>query len=356
MRTILRYLCGLILCGLTCLSLAAEVDQFSGQPFTPLNDSSAIIEAEVERRIDAAIKLANSPYPRQRPQKVHMMRRRPNCDVERLYDSLRWYLARPVIGQVETFAEQSDQVERRRIPFEQSIYRDFAWQYSPSLVLSQRIAAVIRLGGTEVGTDKLGHFFTEGASYFAATQRLQGELNAGLLFGEWSESLYFGAQTTGVFSYADLVANFQGLRFWNRILAEQPDPLYGTQPEAYIRCENKRWQRANDFLWADYVDDGWNESINCSVLRTPALLQQLSLEDVRCSPKRLPKQRYGELAERLLNPQGLAVLAQHLQPEALLPQRIHLRSWALPPEAFEHIKDMRERLELWRQQQVGEGQ
>jgi hypothetical protein len=327
---------------------AAEVDQFSSAEPQQLQDSAAVIEREVMRRLERAVKLANSPYPRQRPYKVHSMRRRPQCDEERLYDSLRWYLARPVIGQVETFAERSPLVERRRIGFRNSIYRDFPWRQSPSLVLSERLAAVIRVGEHEIGTDKLGHFFTEGSSYFEITDRLEDDIDAGLLFGDWSESLYFGAQTTGVFSFADLVANYQGLRFWNRILARQSDPLTGHTPEPYIRCENKRWRVSGNFWLADYVDAGWNESINCVALRTPALLKQVAQHGPSCTPRQLPKQRYQALGQRLLNTQGLSVLAEHLQPEVLLPQRIQLENLRLPAEAFEHIREVREWLEDWR--------
>lgn len=332
----------------TAVARAAEVDQFSPAQPQQLQDSSAVIEREVMRRMERAVKLANSPYPRRRPYKVHAMRRRPQCDQERLYDSLRWYLARPVIGQIETFAERSPLVEKRRVGFRQSIYQDFPWQQSPSLVLSERLAAVIRIGQHDVGSDKLGHFFTEGSSYFEITNRLSDGVNAGLLFGDWSESLYFGAQTTGVFSFADLVANYQGLRFWNRILAQQPDPLLGHQPEPYIRCDNQRWRIHSDFLFADYIDAGWNESINCIALRTPALLKQVAQHGPSCQPRKLPKQRYQAVGQRLLNTQGLSVLAEHLQPEALLPQRIELENWRLPNEAFEHIRDVREWLEDWR--------
>src|SRR5690606_34558148 len=100
-------------------------------------------------------------------------------------------LARPLIGQLETFAESSPLLSRRQVPLEASIYRDFHWQASPTLVWSERMAAVVNLAGVEIGTDKLGHFFTEGYSYFRVTEELTEGIEGGLLFGEWSESLYF---------------------------------------------------------------------------------------------------------------------------------------------------------------------
>ena len=347
---IVKYIALLLSTFLAMALQAAEVDQFTHFGRAPLNDSADLIDAEVERRIDLALQLANSPYPRRRPYKVHPMRKRPRCDEQRLYDSLRWYLARPVIGQVETFAETAPDIDRRRVDFKQSIYRDFPWQQSPSLVLSERLAAVIRIGNVEIGSDKLGHFFTEGASYFEITRRLSDSIESGLLFGDWSESLYFGAQTTGVFSFADLVANFNGLRFWNRILGRQPDPLTGVIPKPFIECRQKRWQRVADVHMVEYVDNGWDESINCVAVRNETLLQRLQHPEVRCRPRLLPKYKYQQLDVRLLNRAGLTILAQHLQPEVILPQRVELQNWSLPTEAVDHIREVREWLERWRLQ------
>lgn len=324
---------------------AAEVDQFS--PGAELQDSSAVVAAEVNRRIQAAVDKANSPYPRLLQHKKAPVRRRPQCSVKRLYNSLQYQLARPLIGQLESFVEQSNAVDKRVIDFPHSVYRDYQQKEAPTLVLSERIAAIIKLNGIEVGSDKLGHFFTEGRSYFEVTRHLQDGIQAGLLFGAWSESLYFGAQTTGVFSYADLTANFNGLRFWNRILAQQPDPLTQRPVEPYIQCEDKRWVLKTHFSWQGYVDSGWNESVNCSAFRTQQLLQKVLDNKPHCQQQKLPL-RYGQLSQDLLNAQGLKILPEPLQPESLLALRADDAQWPLPEDVIERIKDIRLDLEQWR--------
>lgn len=324
---------------------AAEVDQFSQLPDVELQDSSALLNAEVEQRIERALVRANRNAPHLKPRKVQRVPEQSRCNVDRLYDSFRVLLARPIIGQVESFAQQSPKVSRLSMPLQESIYRDFTWPDSPSLVLSERVAAVVRVGDDFVGTDKFGHFFTEGYSYFLETDRLKSPLNKAFLFGEWTESVYFGAETTGVYSFADLVANFNGLRFWNRILADHPDPMTDRADVPYVRCQSDKWVAAADFDWRDYVDPAWNESVNCSMMRTLGLLEKVLNTGPVCRPDMLPWKRYGELAPRLFNQQGLAVLPEYLQPEVILTQR---HPDMMTESRVLWLKGVREWLEEWR--------
>ncbi|WP_419812694.1 hypothetical protein [Bacterioplanoides sp.] len=337
----------LLLCFLFPCVQAAEVDQFTD--INHLKDSSAVIEAEVNRRIQLAIDNANSYYPQPLQKKKLHHRRRPQCDVERLYGQLRSQLAQPLIGQLEIFAEESPQVDKRRVGFEDSVYRDFERVDAPSLVISERVAAVIRINYVYLGSDKLGHFFTEGNTYFEITDRMSGGIEAGLLYGEWSESLYFGAQTTGVYSYADLVANFNGMRFWNRILAHYADPLTQQFQSPYIVCDHQRWVKKTPFNFDDYVDYGWDESINCSALRTQTLLQQFEQHQPRCDGGKVPR-RYGNYSRRMINRDDFKVLPYDLQPEIIAARRAYVHEWNLPVWVTETIHEVRLELEAWRDQ------
>ncbi|MBU2038615.1 MAG: hypothetical protein KKH95_05695 [Gammaproteobacteria bacterium] len=329
---------------------AAEVDQFSGHSAVLLSDAAPLLEAEVNRRLQLAVTMANRPVTKPPQLRSRPALQYPACEEERLYDALSWELARPVIGQLETFAEEHPQISRRRVAFRDSVYRNFIWQQSPSLVLSERVAAVIRVGDVEIGSDKLGHFFTEGYSYFEVTDRLQDSVEEGMLFGEWSESLYFGAQTTGVFSFADLAANLNGLRFWNRILAQHPDPLSGREVTPYIRCEQQRWRLVDTFHFSGYIDTAWNESVNCSAFRNLSMLEQVLHYQPLCTPQSLPQNKYGRWQDRVLNHAGLQVLPDYLQPEVILAQRAFMQEVRLPQGVVERIRELRLQLDIWRQQ------
>ncbi|MBL1278781.1 MAG: hypothetical protein COA33_000790 [Fluviicola sp.] len=73
---------------------------------------------------------------------------------------------------------------------------------------------VLESNGTyfAVGTDKLGHFFAQGFEYFEIAR--EKGVEAALMYGIRTELGKFGLRTTGVFSYADLEANEDGLKFY----------------------------------------------------------------------------------------------------------------------------------------------
>lgn len=348
---LVSFLIGLLV--LSASARAAEVDQFTVLPDEPaaLPDSVDLLDLEVNRLIQQALDRANSRVMEFNPKKATRWQQ-PGCDATRLYEKLILEFGESIEGRLEAYAEESNLLSRRKVALQESIYRGFSWQSSPTLVLSERMASVITLAGVEIGTDKLGHFFSEGYSYFLVTDQLRKSLESGLLFGEWSESVYFGAQTTGVYSFADLTANFQGLRFWNRVLALQKDPLERKKPDAYVQCIDDQWQQVATFHWNDYVDAAWNESINCPLLRSEELLRNMQQQGLHCRFDRLPISKYGIWHSRLLNQDGLGVLPDHLQAEVIMRQRVDQHDLEMSPETLEYIGEVRLRLELWRQKSI----
>ena len=117
----------------------------------------------------------------------------------------------------------------------------------------------------------MGHFFVEGFDFFKkAYLEEDGSLSKALSWGVSTEEGKYGLITTGVFSHADLVANFNGLRFWNQILLNHKDPLnkessYHNSP--YLKCHNDRWTLKKKFNLNRYTDAAWDEKINCNQYR-----------------------------------------------------------------------------------------
>jgi len=327
---------------------AAEVDQFSNRS-QPIEDSTQLLENKVNEWFSLALARANQRLLQSGPRRTGRFYKPAQCREERLYESLAWYFARPVIGQLETYAEESADIPRRRIKFEDSVYQDFLWPESPSLVLSRRMAAVIKVQGVEFGSDKLGHFFTEGLSYFEATEGLEKDIQFGLHFGRWTESLYFGAQTTGVFSYADLVANFNGLRFWNRVLAEKSDPLTG-QIAPYVECRGTEWVLVNEFNWQPYVDNGWNEAVNCSTFRSSVLLDKVLSHQPVCASDKLPVDKYAGHDLSLLNHEGLSIMEDSMEPEMLVWEKARLDKADTSASLISRLREARLKWEEWRHQ------
>ncbi|MBK8971189.1 MAG: hypothetical protein IPM37_07360 [Hahellaceae bacterium] len=121
--------------------------------------------------------------------------------------------------------------------------------------------------------------------------------------GHEQEEGKFGLVTTGVFSHADLAANFNGWRFWNQIRRAHNDPLRGFWGNlfagAQISCsfrvmasiKQRQWVYARelkqDFDIRDYVDGARDEGQNCSRYANTA---RLTVSSGNCQPSTRPLQ------------------------------------------------------------------
>ena len=134
-----------------------------------------------------------------------------------------------------------------------------------------------------VSSDKFSHFFNRSLGLF---KRLgagaDSDLDRVLARNLWLEDSLFGAKSTGVAAYGDLVANFQGMRFWIHLLGRgidgQPllDPLEQDGAEPVVECSpTGRWVQMRAVDIRDYLDPAWDEALNCSRMRSRRLLAQV---------------------------------------------------------------------------------
>ncbi len=271
--------------------------------------------------LDQAIAAANAPEPT--TALTDVVPREPPCSRRRLYDEINRSMGGPLVGTLEEFANDSTSISQRKLSRRESIYHAFGIFETPSMGGDQgHLAAVVSIGGTLVGADKLGHFFSQGYSYFDKAYLSDGGLEAALDYGDLAERTYYGALLTGVYSYADLTANFEGMRFWIHLLREHPDPLGDDGRGPYVRCERERWVRKRVFDWRDYVSAAWDEGINCSLFRNEGLqakvlaaiadLERRYGERLTCPISRdagpALHARYGAYFRRLVNLDGQGVL------------------------------------------------
>ena len=71
----------------------------------------------------------------------------------------------------------------------------------------------------------------------------------------------------GIYSYADLSANYQGYLFFKE-LTHSKNP--------YFVCEQDKWKKVRVFDISQYLDASWDERINCNRLRDTKLLALFS--------------------------------------------------------------------------------
>lgn len=136
----------------------------------------------------------------------------------------------------------------------------------------------VRVGDVLFGTDKLGHFFTNGPRYLERYQEVidaGGDVDAAeaaaVARGVGQENGWLGMGVCGVFSYADLEANWRGLLFF-RGLCTSPSPSQSSSSDVATPRLVRRagaWVLTPDFDVAAVVDPCWDEAWATSAYAAP---------------------------------------------------------------------------------------
>jgi hypothetical protein len=302
---------------------AAEIDSVTPRNL-PLDNALGAINTVFNQRISAAVHSAN-------PEAIEDQG--AHCDEEALYLQLRKAIFQTYTPYWGLMGYSLDQQMREllvkhsySLSLNDSIYRDLDYLEAFSLNLKE-LSDVVNINGHLIGVDKIGHFFAEGWQYFSRTQEKQ-SLQQSLQWGKEQEQGKFGYVTTGVFSFADLTANFNGWLFWNRVLLKQANPLYGAVTHffsaPYVSCDLKlmaslqqqrpirRWVVNQSFDFSDYVDGVWDEGNNCNSYKDPMIEQKVRTRITEVNPQfRCPhqvdeclegRQKYRHFSKYLLHP------------------------------------------------------
>lgn len=288
----------------TVAARAAEVDEFSANAKAPsLRSSTAGVERLMNEILSGEIAALND--------------KRAACEPNKLYQKLRKHFHHHVLGDFIKRLNAAPDVHYARTAFKDSVFQDFrtveAYGFRSVFTGDPNIIfPVLSLDGLRVGTDKFEHFFDLGFRYYRAAFLKNQGVDAALKLGESTEFGFLGMITTGIYSYADLASNFQGMRFWNDLLGIYPDVL-GVNIQPYVSCSDTRgWQQHKPIRLARYVDLAWSETFNCYGFRKSSLLEKVKAraisigQNCRIDARHLAqlKKRYGRYHTHTLNPQG----------------------------------------------------
>jgi hypothetical protein len=126
-----------------------------------------------------------------------------------------------------------------------------------------------RVNGVMVGSDKFGHFVSQGYKYYM--RELRGESRERLLQKGWfAERWIYGELTTGVFSNADLVANYEGWRFYQSLFEDN----VSEGKTAILVLGGDSYVQQRPFTFADHINNYWDEALNPSYA-VPSLNKRL---------------------------------------------------------------------------------
>jgi len=218
---------------------AYETDPYSNRR-VPLRDSAPAMNREVNAALADIVAHWQGP-------------RDDNRMVMAVFKKLGGYYW---VDHLERWAMDSPEVERLPTPLRHSIYRGLPIRLT-RVAAAFGVAPVFRIGDSLVGTDKIGHFLSQGRKFWQRWHR-NGDERREADTASRVEGGIFGSVTTGTFSNADLVSDYEGYRFYRSLFE---DDIVPGKP-AILRWQDGHWQIQRPFDWNDHVNAYWDEALN----------------------------------------------------------------------------------------------
>lgn len=161
-----------------------------------------------------------------------------------------------IVDRLERWAIRSDEIEKLPVTRRESLYRRLPL-HATRMAGIFGIGRTIKLNEVLIGTDKIGHFFSQGRKFYRRYRR-SGDEGRAARRAVTTERMLFGRLMTGAYSNADLVANFEGYRFYRGLFH---DGAVAGRPAVMVWREGMP-VRGRDFTWSEHVNDFWDEALN----------------------------------------------------------------------------------------------
>ena len=253
---------------------AVETDQYMTWDIT-LKDSRVEIEEYIETNIQSVLDSINS--------------KNKNYSCQKMTKKLLGWNGKSTnfLSEIEDYMYRNKTIDRHpkiyqsvRGIVDKSIYKDV--EYFKVKVFGISLMAY----DVYFGIDKLGHFLTTGLDYYKKYIRYinrgysvkKSEIKA-IKKGIFSEKTYYGLIISGVFSFADLEANYQGLKF-ARSFCEGESPL--------IKKVNNKWKLTRKISLKNYINPNWDESFYTNSFTKKRFRQVLPYLTEYCKKRDLP--------------------------------------------------------------------
>jgi len=225
--------------GLPAAATAYETDQFTNRD-APIADSTELLNRKMNETIEEIVDGWKKGHDEL-------------AVVSAIYHKIgghHW------VDKLERWAMKSDEVEKLETPRYDSVFSDLPL-YAVRVTKFFGVGKTFRLNDQLIGSDKIGHFLSQGRKYYKRYRRSGSEAQAGER-SAYTERAIFGRMTTGSYSNADLVANYEGHRFYRSLF--EADIVLGKT--AILRWQGDRWIIQRNFDWADHVNEYWDEALN----------------------------------------------------------------------------------------------
>ncbi len=231
--------CLLLILLVPSLGGAYETDQFNNR-MQVIDDSTSIMNQKVTLAIADTI----------------MAWQGPRDDMKVVNGIYQRIGGKHWVDKLERFAMESDEVARLNSSANDSIYHGHpVWATRVAFFFG--VDETISINDVLIGTDKFGHFLSQGRKFYKRWLKVGDESKAAE-HSAYTERAIFGQMTTGSYSNADLVANYEGYRFYRSLFE---DDVVGNKP-AILAWKQDHWIMQRPFDWSDHVNDYWDEALN----------------------------------------------------------------------------------------------
>jgi len=218
---------------------AYETDQFSNR-LSDITDSTALLDNKVNQTIRDIVE--NWRGPRNDWKFVNAVFHR--------IGGHHW------VDKIERWAMKSPDIQRLNTPRHKSIYQGHPF-WATRVAGLFGVGPTIKVNHQLIGSDKLGHFLSQGRKFYRRYLKSHDEAQAAEQ-SAFTERAIFGQITTGVYSNADLVANYEGYRFYRSLFE---DGIAGDKL-AILAWRDGHWIIQRKFTFADHVNAYWDEALN----------------------------------------------------------------------------------------------
>lgn len=263
---------------------AFETDQFNLPP-EPLADIGAEVYEYVRENVETAMTKINAEISQRR--KCLENGKLNDCDSPQENRQRLAYLQSPAAIEravyqklgagFPPFTTSGSWMDSHRFQAQPARYKTTrkASIYATAPINYLTISPTVNLYGAQFGTDKIAHIFQQGYTYLRMYQRAkaQGLSNEAAAkracdWGRMSERTFYGNLVSGVYSNADLAANFAGLKFYQNLTA--PILIGAETKSPLVVLENGAWQfnpkiNLAENLLKPFVTDHLNEAMNSSI-------------------------------------------------------------------------------------------
>lgn len=265
---------------------AHETDQYTLPLDKPFADVADVLDAAHYQIVARAVERANREIERalREPESVSMRKRLARLQSQE-------YLVESVYSQISDAMSDISGLEsalrgkraRETYPDQYTEFNTLDWIYTyahawldPRRLITVWRSSTIKAYGVYFGTDKLSHFHHMGHFYYTAWRE---NLDKGMTEKEAVENViarysgggplgetgFLGFAATGVYSNADLCANYMGFKFFRNLT--EPVTLKGKEAAPMVVRVGQFW-RLNTYVrpesgwFGAFVSDHWNEAFN----------------------------------------------------------------------------------------------